>query len=256
MEIEFLPAGVDQWLSAREKPARSAGYHVSVVLTAMLKKLKPAKYGRWGGEVTDEKQALWELGYLWEDVLAEMLTARLRAQPGETPLPRIEMERDGIYGTPDQMLFRERDCRVIFEEAKATFTNVTKAEYSKRTLKQLPTAADILAEADARAILDADEFRYWLWQARTYAAMAQSYGLDDGLTGRALRIEAPVIRIRALFLRGNYGNRMVVPRAWELRHTAEELEQWWTTVREFVQDYPDLIQKETGDAPGPEEARR
>lgn len=231
MNIRFLPPQVDDWILAREKPARSAGYHVSGVILAMLKKLDPSKYGKYSNDAPDDgKKALWELGYLWEDVLSAVLADRLKdGRHGERPIGRLELERDGVFGSPDQILLRDADGRLIIEESKATFTSCAKAEGRAE-------------QPDPNVIASAKEFRSWVWQARTYAAMAHTYQIRDGR--RTLPVVAPLVRIRALFLRGDYASRLVVPLCWELDHTAEELEQWWATVREFVTDYPELVSKE------------
>lgn len=271
MTARFLAEDVDTWVLARAKPPRTPGVHVSGVVGAMLRKLQPSKYRRWATDEppSTDKKALWLIGELWEDVLADALGRRLGHDASEQPIARLELGLDGIYGSPDQLLWRPADQRLIVEESKATFMN---AEKALGPLAPLIDDLDggVTTRHNPATLLEHDDFRSWIWQAKTYAAMAlhgayaawqPNWVDDDPSSLHLILIRAgepcdgsssflgaiaapPIIRIRALFLRGDYKSRLCIPVAWEFEPTAEELTTWWATVTAFVRDFPDLIPRE------------
>lgn len=249
MKIHPIDAGLDQWIAQRVTPPRTAGLHVSVVLTDMLKSLPGKKYETWGRtRADDERDPMWEAGYLWEDVLAKALADR--PVPGCHLIAPFELELDGIYGTPDRLLVETgRDGtdppRIVDEEVK--FTWMSCKELLVDPSKRPETVADWLP-----AGLTADvKFTYWLLQAKTYAAMLYLNGYrvnchhadyecstDTGWSvnrwSEKSPLTTPLIRLRALFINGAYRGDLAIPGAWEIEYTAEDLETWWRMFRDHA----------------------
>lgn len=252
MKLRVIEAGVDQWIAARVTPARTAGLHVSVILTDMLKSLPGKKYETWGRKrADDERDPMWEAGYLWEDVLAKALADR--PVPGGHLVAPFELELDGIYGTPDRLLVETgRDGtdppRIVDEEVK--FTWMSCKELLVDPAKRPETVADWRP-----AGLTADvKFTYWLLQAKTYAAMLwlgrwhpsidrilapqSRIGERIGMIHKAAddipALLPPLIRLRALFINGAYRGDLAIPGAWEIEYTAEDLETWWRMFRDHA----------------------
>src|SRR3990167_4962695 len=140
-----------------------------------------------------------------------------------------ELCLDDIYGTPDRILFDRDEQRFVLDEVKATWMSCRGIDQS------------------AEQILDAVKFQYWILQKKAYAAMLH-FGYGFSQTGVLVRRVAPFPRgpddlyvptdppvavIRALFVNGGYDGTLAKPLAWEFRYTADELEQYWASLRRF-----------------------
>jgi hypothetical protein len=220
--VSFLDPSIAKWIKHRETPPRTDGPHVSRILTSMLKTAMPAKYAHYGMIVDGQREPAFELGYTWEDALANALRVRLALEPGYRLMDAQEINRDGIYGNPDRPIFDVMQERWIVEELKLTW-------YSCGGL-----------ETDPYAILENQKFAYWLMQVKTYAAMLLDHrpsAVNDQLIipcgGWPRLREAPIARIRSLFVNGDYkykGDQRARPFCWEIEWPAIELEEWWAAV--------------------------
>jgi hypothetical protein len=227
MKVTFLDQDISTWIRVRETPPRSPGPHVSRVLVSMLKTAMPRQFEKWGNVADGARLPVFEPGYLWEDVMASALAARAHLQPQQRLMPAQEISRDGIYGTPDRVLY-DRDLNGwIVEELKVTW-------YSNRGL-----------ETDPNALMDVRKFTYWTLQAKTYAAMLMHHvpypalngimASDPGEQGRFSLSVPPIARIRALFVNGDYKqggftDNRAQPMCWQIEWTPEELNAWWNNV--------------------------
>lgn len=145
MIVTRLPSGIEQWIAQRTGPSRSKGFHVSVVILAMLKEIAPRKYAGYG-EGKSDREPIYELGYVWEDLLGTILTERVMLESGEYLLSeQTEIQLDGIYGTPDRIVLGT-DGAPILEETKLTWKWYVED-------------------------LESPKFLYWLLQVKTYCAM-------------------------------------------------------------------------------------
>lgn len=250
MKISFLNHDVASWIKPRETPPRTEGLHVSEVLVKMLKALPGKKYDRYGRAVDGERKPAFEVGYLWEDVIREHLQERVETPAGHSLIPPTEITRGGLYGSPDRLLWHEQDFRFTVDETKATWM-------SSNGLADRP-----------EALMENPKFTYWNLQAKTYAAMLLRYTAlpavrrpgfdvdlvalpDDAVT--SLRSMAPfigdhmlvrerraidtppLVNIRALFLNGDYRGTLATAMCWQIAYTADELEDWWTSIVAFSQ---------------------
>lgn len=225
--VSFLDPDIRTWITDREKPARTDGPHVSRVITSMLKAAMPEKFAKYGNAADGARESLFELGYAWEDVLAVALRERVILEPGVILMPAQELARDGIYGTPDRVLYDEnRDCWIV-EELKATW-------YSCKGL-----------DADPGAILENTKFTYWTLQVKTYAAMLSvlppGYATNPLFSRPAMMAlrRPPIARIRSLFVNGNYDykaqtDQRARPMCWQIEWTPTELDDWWAAVVRHV----------------------
>lgn len=236
--VKFLDPDIATWIRQREIPERTDGPHVSRVLASMLKTMNPQKYGKYGTAVDGQREGAFELGYTWEDTLANALRSRLMLSPDHALMEPTEIERDGIYGTPDRVIYDRTADRWILEELKLTW-------YSCRGLDDKP-----------EAILENVKFTYWLLQLKTYAAMLLHHCPPARIRGNALAVPmfppyniqrapasglapalGPIARVRAFFLNGTYqygeGDR-AKPMCWEIEWRPIELEEWWAAVVRHV----------------------
>lgn len=148
MDARQLPANLDAWLASRKTEPRSDGHHVSVLLIGMLKRLLPKQYAHYGKPVAPgDRPPQFELGYMWEDMLGSVLDERLLLGPGESLLgAQTELEKDGIYGTPDRIVLSTSWPTPIVEETKVTWK----------------WHSDDIEDP---------KFLYWVLQVKTYCAM-------------------------------------------------------------------------------------
>lgn len=241
MKIKFLDHDVRSWITPRVIPPRTVGRHVSEVVVKMLQALPGRKYDRYGRAADGDRKATFEVGYLWEDVLRK----RVDTPAGYIHVHDQEISRGGIYGTPDRILWHDGNLRFTLEETKATWM-------SARGLDTRP-----------EALLENTKFTYWLLQSKTYAAMLLRYVVftdtgapvlvalpDDGIlaelhtaAGAAIQMRRkhpfpPLVNIRALFMNGDYRGTLATPACWQIEYTADELEDWWSSIVQFVADNP------------------
>lgn len=265
MNIRAIDTALDHWIATRVTPPRSAGQHVSVILTDMLKTLPGRKYETWGRQRPEnDRDTMWEAGYLWEDVLAKALSDR--PVPGCHYVQPFELELDGIFGTPDRLLIQTEpdglSWRIVDEEVKFTWM-------SCKELLCDPTKRPEKPEDWLEIGLQADiKFTYWLLQSKTYAAMlylggwsgalVKTHHTDPDFTGENLKPmlyrqrsapkTTPLIRVRALFVNGAYKGELAIPGAWEIDYTPEELSTWWACVR----DHARVMRESTAPPEAPE----
>lgn len=190
MQIRVLPADLDTWLARRVTPPRSTGVHVSTVIVAMLKDLAPKKYAAYGTG-GDERKAVYEVGYVWEDIIAEALSHQVRVSHHEILMgEQRELLRDGVYGTLDRVLMDE--AGFIVEETKATFKKYT-------------------------ADLTDPKYAYWVMQVKTYCAMIG-----------ALRARIRALFLGEFTMKDAHGQPVIAhPACWEIAFTPGELDEWW-----------------------------
>lgn len=251
MEIDFLPNEVAFWLQVRKTPPRSEGVHVSEVIMRMLKDVSKT-YRSYGRGDRGDRDPVFEAGYLWEDVFAEIMQRRLQLGAHEELIPPLELAVDNIYGSPDRPVYDHDLGRLIVEETKFTWMSC------------------IDVDQKCTDILMAKKFQYWLSQVKTYAAMLytqyvpvvttgrpanmkRALGLgnvvlrrvdDDNrcvggiitLDGKPIQQQPPIARIRAFFVNGNYRGKIAIPIGWEIHWTGEELEQFWSMLRAYADD--------------------
>lgn len=235
MKVRAIEAGIDQWIGQRVTPPRTAGQHVSVILTDMLKTIRPKKYHAWGkARPDDARDPMWEAGYLWEDVLAKALSDR--PAPGCYLVAPFELELDGIFGTPDRLLVQEDPDgglpRIVDEEVKFTWMSC------KELLVDPSKRPETVADWNAAGLGDT-KFVYWLLQSKTYAAMLflnHYTAFPHWHSGPTIRFTpdvpiTPLVRLRALFVNGAYRDALAIPAAFEIEYTADELTTWWQTFR-------------------------
>lgn len=247
MIIRAIDAHLDTWIARRVTPPRSAGQHVSTIVTDMLKSLPVKRYEKWGRQSGDnERHPMHEAGYAWEDALAKVLADRPVA--GCYLLPVTELELDGIYGSPDRLIVEKLDGqppRLIDEEIKFTWM-------SCKPLLRDPGARPTMTEDwITDGLTDDPKFAYWLLQAKTYAAMlwlgaygvrmAETQASGWGPQSWVLVPDSPnfshlpITRLRALFINGAYKDELAIPGAFEIEWTPEELTSWWANVKQHAE---------------------
>lgn len=193
MNITAIESGIETWIAERETAPRSEGQHVSTIILAMVKELVPKKYAGYGNS-TNDREAIYEIGYMWEDLLGGVLSERAMLQQGETLLQaQMEICLDNIYGTPDRIVIAA-DGSVIVEETKATWKWFT-------------------------GELDSVKFLYWILQVKTYCAMIG-----------ALKARIRALFINEI----GHSDKFVVPGCWELDFEPEELAEHWASVKSFA----------------------
>ena len=242
MIIRAIDAGLDNWIARRVTPPRSAGQHVSSIVTDMLKSLPVKRYEKWGRQSSDnERHPMHEAGYAWEDALAKVLADRPVA--GCHLLPPMELELDGIYGSPDRLIVEAVDGqppRIVDEEIKFTWMS---CKPLLRDPGARPTTTD---DWTTDGLTDDPKFAYWLLQAKTYAAMlflncyVGVIGMRAGITRPSppwpnVPVTPPLTRLRALFINGAYRDELAIPGAFEIEWTPEELTTWWTNVKQHAE---------------------
>jgi len=249
MIVRAIDAGIDQWVARRVTPPRTDGLHVSVVLTEMLKTVNPDRYGTWGRNKDRDFDPMWEAGYMWEDVLAKALADR--PMPNTHLLPPKELSLDGIFGTPDRLILEAQPTtapapwRIIDEEVK--FTWMTCAGLLVNPKKR----PEAIEDWNPAGLTEDLRFTYWMLQSKTYAAMLwlrRYRGRVRSGSATCAYIETPegyprdepwpmmtpLIRLRALFVNGNYRGELAIPAAFEIEYTPAELETWWTSFRDYA----------------------
>lgn len=132
-------------MQAREEPfdailpdtsTRTEGIHLSNIIKWILTNLDPDTYKQ--GEISPELRALWEMGFIWEDAIADAMVRRYERSTSRMVVQQ-EVLMDGVYMTPDAF-----DLRAwLLHEYK--FTRIS----------------------SDRPITDV-KFRHWLWQAKSY----------------------------------------------------------------------------------------
>jgi hypothetical protein len=182
-ETSLTPDQYRAWLRERDAPPRTPGIHVSDVLRRML-----VDIGRY------EKDAVFndvrgDLGFAWEDVLSTVLAGRMADESGYVRLPMMELERDGIYGSPDGVLLDAATDEFFIEETKATWMSATHA-------------------------IDSPKLLPWVMQGKTYCCLA-------GCT--RLRIRAFFVNGNYKF-----DGAGPTVREWWITFTARELAEWWS----------------------------
>lgn len=95
----------------REKPPRSPGHHVMAIVKRLAIAAGKLEEGDWPGFDGESYPLLPLIGEVWEDSRAATMGPELTWQPGE-------LERDGIFGSPDGAI-EMGDCLADWE-AKAT----------------------------------------------------------------------------------------------------------------------------------------
>lgn len=191
MQIRALPADLDTWLARRVTAPRSTGVHVSTVIVAMLKDLAPKKYAHYGSS-GEARKPVYEIGYVWEDIIAEAITPYVRTVGDEEVLigSQYEVLRDGVYGTMDRLSVDAEGY--IVEETKATFKKYT-------------------------ADLTDPKYAYWVMQVKTYCAMI-------GATRARIR----ALFLGEFTIKDASGQPVIAhPACWEIRFTPDELDEWW-----------------------------
>lgn len=192
MLVRPIPSGVEHWIERRQVE-RSNGLHVSTIILAMLKELLPKKFAQYGNE-TEGREAVFEVGYMWEDLLGAALPAPVMTEQGETLVSaQVEIHKDGIYGTPDRIVLSP-EGEMIVEETKATWKWFV---------------ADI----------EQAKYLYWILQVKTYCAM---------LGATKARIRALFIN------EISHSDKFVVPYCWEITFDPEELVDHWQSVTSFA----------------------
>lgn len=204
MIVTPIPSSIESWIAERVAAPRSRGFHVSVLVLGMLKEIAPKTYGDYG-KAPEARQAIYELGYLWEDLLGAVLDARVMLADHEHLLSQqVEIQRNTdagapVYGTPDRIVLAP-DGDPIVEETKITW------KWYSDDLEQI-------------------KFLYWVLQVKTYCAM----------------IGATRARVRALFVNEiSHADRFVAPGCWEIMFTPLELMEWWTSISGFAAAHPEL----------------
>jgi len=219
------------------------------MVTDMLKALPGKKYETWGKKrADDEREPMWENGYMWEDVLSKALADRPIA--GCHLVPSFELELDKIFGTPDRLLVQVlpdgRTC-IVDEEVKFTWMSCKPLLHNP---KERPAS---IADWKPDGLTSDIKFTYWLLQSRTYAAMLFLGGYRSGFhkAGRLVlpstpgalpiiyrdpdgAVRPPIVRLRAMFVNGTYCGPLAIPGAFEIEYTAEELTAWWRNVRDYA----------------------
>lgn len=227
MEVKFLPNDVEFWIAARITPPRTDGVHVSTLVLAMLQQVSK-HYRSWGAAGRPARSAIYEMGYVWEDALADALSRRAKFGPNQMLMPAQEIQLDDIYGNPDRLLFDHEERRFVVEETKLTWMTA-------RGVDQNP-----------HDICDEVKFQYWLMQKKCYAAMIHlGYGAKAGALVRRTSTEdriwfpelPPLINLRALFVNGTYTGDLAKPIGWQFEYTHDELADFWASVVRFRDEH-------------------
>jgi hypothetical protein len=237
-QIEFVDEDLGRWIAPRVTPPRSAGHHVSDVLVRMLKiaSRKFDHYGKTeaeGGIPLETREAMWKLGFIWEDVMADILRQQLAGPADGIVLPAAELVRDGIYGTPDRVILRMLDPGWQLEETKVTWM-------STREISATPNL-----------ILEVPKFAYWTLQIKTYASMIADPSVrmaawaftrpgfadsrSDIALDRFLDWTPPICVLRSLFINADYKKFLPTPICWKIQWSLEELNAHWSMMRSFIE---------------------
>lgn len=115
---------------------RSDGYHLSQILKWILTNLDPSTYKQ--DEIDDGLRALWEIGFIWEDAIADAMARRFE-KVSSRKIVQQEVFLDGVYMTPDAFDLK------LWELDEYKFTRIS----------------------SDREITDV-KFRHWIWQAKAY----------------------------------------------------------------------------------------
>lgn len=143
--MRYSAADFDIGSFIRERPSSPDEIHVSTIISDILRSIDPDLYG---GDVDDDVRRLWELGFLWEEVVGDAMARRWYG--GERNLivqPRMEL--DGIVGHPDGI--RIESWRLL------------ECKYTRKS--------------GSKPITD-PKFRHWLWQIKAYLKMIDSTECD------------------------------------------------------------------------------
>lgn len=199
VETTITPADYQQWLAPRDTPPRTPGIHVSDVLRDML-----VEIGRYERDATFN-DVRGDLGFAWEDVLGQQLAARMQPDAqAESCLPMVELERDGIYGSPDGLLIAH-----LRREAWSVDPSVDGREIiGMGELFVEETKATWMSSTHA---LDSPKLLPWVLQGKTYCCLVGCHAL----------------RIRAFFVNGDYRQSGPQVREWWVRFSQRELDEWW-----------------------------
>lgn len=167
---------------------RSHGVHVSDLVREVMLRVDPKTYGREMAQADTEN--FQESGFFWESLMSGAFASARRE--GGNLLRAWEVQRDGIYGTPDWFEFD--DDGLWLSETKATWKSAR--------------------EFDAGGIENAflsPKFVGYLMQVRAYCYL----------------LEIPRVRIHILFMNGNYDRFIPEVRSYELIFTDTELSENW-----------------------------
>lgn len=115
MKIKSIKAAIPK----RPGPKRSKGLHLSEVISSIDKALNISGYGSKHRDPDDDPELLFEMGFLWEEVLETALGLREVERPGEYVC-------DGIACSPDGIIYEKRrgrdaEPRPVIEEYKCTW---------------------------------------------------------------------------------------------------------------------------------------
>lgn len=191
------------------QPERSPGLHVTQITGEIMRRIDPKRYGQtFSKEDTENWQ---EAGFLWEDVLGQLLAARARetddpppwGDPRETRFRPGEIHYDGIIGSPDGIaLCPDPSCLPIVEEYK--FTWKSSSPFLKRETSD---------EQKIQAFLDT-RFLPYLLQTKSYLKM---------VGGRCARM---VI----FFVNNDYKDFKPDARGFQLCFDQPELDEHWQSL--------------------------
>lgn len=248
MIVELIESHLPTWLLAPDKPPRTAGVHVSKVITAMLKQAAPRDFAHYGN-LEPGREANWELGHLWEEFLA----ARSIEPPDYRRERKAERTVDGVIGAPDIEW-----ARWVYEEPNTVWRDHTIIEEIKATWMSIVPGLD----TDPTVLERTRKFAYWICQTKTYCAMQQEefrqrLAACSGHAAAAKWAPHRVTegRIRALFVNADYKDksqgRLAKALGWRLTFTADELRDWWANVRDYAARHREELYEdgETPDRP-------
>jgi hypothetical protein len=126
-----------------DSTTRSEGLHLSTITKDMLMRLNSKRFG---GEVTNDVKALWELGFLFEILAGRAMSLRYKqTYPSPYLIPQLELESDGVLMTLD--LFNALRDKV--HEFKAT-------------------------KISMRNPITDNRFHHWFWQNKSYCRAART----------------------------------------------------------------------------------
>lgn len=188
---EVLPRLTIRDLVQPDPMVRTKGVHVSDLVHEVMLRIDPARYGRDMDQADSENWQ--EAGFLWEDMVTRAFV-RARREKGNL-IRAHEVQRDGVYGTPDWFEFDDGHDGVLWlSETKATWKS----------------ASEFDAGSPESALLSS-KFVGYLIQVRAYCYM----------------LDIPRVRLHILFMNGNYKRYVPEVRSYSLTFGPEELSDNW-----------------------------
>ncbi len=144
LNIDF--AGEFRAFQANRSKSRSRGRHLSEIVSRIVRKIDPNRYGTGPGDPT-----LFQQGFIWEDVLSHAFARQFGFAQ------QTEIEKDGIIGTLDGHRLRtpsgDRCNRIV--EMKATKMSAVNAITSAKFQPWM------IRTAGYCTMLDTDEAELW-----------------------------------------------------------------------------------------------